>query len=240
MKQPKWIIPSYNLRFLSLEDWEKINYYKNKAAFLDSDQDLDIESFLKFPGFVFSKGEENWTKYAKFYSENLKNKITAPRGNLLNKQTSIPIIVCGLAPGYSEFSKGEPKWLLGPSSKLLHKMLTVLNIYPYFTNIYKNPFIKNKISSVDQISSFNLLENELSVIYNSLWTDYNYIDVITLGRYDEYDKFKEFIDGNPIRNKIRFINTYHPQYYIRNGMNETSEKVINEIKTIKFRLEGAL
>ncbi|MFA5025093.1 MAG: uracil-DNA glycosylase family protein [Candidatus Shapirobacteria bacterium] len=239
MKPSEWVIPSYNLKALSSDDWEKINYYKSKVLFLNNYKDLDVESFLKFPGFV-SDDEEKFKKYAKFYSDNLKNKTTAPRGNLLIKQSSIPVIVCGLAPGYSEFSKGEPKWLLGPSSKLLHKMLTVLNIYPYFTNLYKNPFIKNKINSADQINSFNLLENEFSVIYNHLWADYNYINVITLGRYDEYNEFKDFIDGSNIRSKLRFINTYHPQYYIRNGMNETSYKVVDEMESIKLRLEGAL
>ena len=236
MKLPKWIIPTYSLKVLSSEDWEKINYYKSKVLFLNNGKDLDVESFLKFPGFV-SDDEEKFSKYAKFYFDNLKNKTTTPRGNLITKQGSIPIIVCGLAPGYSELSRGEPKWLLGPSSRLLHKMLTILNIYPYFTNVYKFSFIKNKINTANQINSFNLLENELSIIYNHLWVDYNYINVITLGRYGEYDGFKRFIDGSPIRSRLRFINTYHPQYYIRNGMNETSDKVINEMESIRLKLE---
>lgn len=177
-----WTIPTYRLE--NLEEDDKQQILSLKSEFLD--EVLPTAIGLKFPGFCGNNGA-----YKEFYSEHLKGLFTPPRGNITSKYCII-----GYAPGWSAISFGEPKWLLGPSSETLHKVLLEFDIYPYFTNLFKEPFIENKA-----VYSQETLKNSLELLSEEL-AHLEIKKAIFLGKYSEYtdinfDGVQKFVKLHP-------------------------------------------
>jgi len=217
----------YELKDLKESDWTYIHKYRCSFAY---PEEYKLEQGLKFPGFILDRGNY-FNKYKEFINFIQKNfeysKLVSPRGNLSSKYWYIdkPAIICGIAPGYSNLSRNEPKWLLGPSSKILHKILYVLETYPYFTNIYKNSFIHNNTDAAkdeELDSSLRLLGEELDIIYNIYK---NNIVIITLGSYREYSGVLKYCKN---RNYFKVVNTYHPSYYLRNGVTSVNDPLVRK------------
>lgn len=215
---------AYKLSDLSDEDWTYINTYK--CTFQKTD-DYKLEQGLKFPGFIIDENAD-YDAFKKFSDKYfMAANVTSPRGNLGSKFRcdNNPVVVCGIAPGYSNLSRNEPKWLLGPSSKILHKMLYCLGIYPYFTNIYKTAFKENDTKNVGKKvldTSLKLLSVELNLLLSTLWKSANVVYIITLGKYSEYAAISSFSD------KLKVISTYHPSYYLRNGATSIDHELVKK------------
>jgi uracil-DNA glycosylase family 4 len=201
-----WTIPDYDLRYyLSRhEDVESIITLKTKVL----DDDLDVTTGVKFPGF---QGPN--TNYMNFYRQEFSSVFTPPRGNL-----NADIVVCGIAPGYSPYSFKEPKWLLGSSSKILHKLLIEHNVYPYFTNVFKKPFLNNEIRYVSEelLRAVDILYQEILLIAPK--------QVIFLGKYNEYSLISHRLTDT----KVSSLN--HPSYINRTNSYSTWSKRFGEIK----------
>ena len=228
---------SYDLNKLTEADWQYIT--KNKTIFLDYTGNEKLEFLLRFPGFLIDN-KSSVTTYKEFYNKNfVGGLIDPPRGNLSFDQSyEKPLILCGIAPGFSNLDRNAPKWLLGPSSKLIHKILYCLNKYPYFTNIFKAPFTNNNSNSAKSEYLENSLKNlnlELNIIYENFWKKTKSITVLTLGKYIEYTLMPKYIK---IPVEIRYINMYHPSYFLRKGIVSIEHPILKDIiRQTKEQLE---
>jgi uracil-DNA glycosylase family 4 len=195
MDSPYWQIPDYDLRHYLAHKEDKDKILQLKTCHIGDDVEVSVG--LKFPGF---HGINN--DYQTFYKDQLLNVHTAPRGNLVGDK-----MICGIAPGESQYSFGEPKWLLGPSSKILHQLLNECNIYPYFTNIFKKPFPKNivKYEWPTMRVMIQWFTKEVEIVKPKL--------VIFLGKYPEYG----IVHGQLFLRKIKFIQIAHPSAISRYG-----------------------
>lgn len=221
----------YTLSKMTAEDWTYVQSSKGTCQIIT--EDLRLEQAIRYPGFLLDSHRPE--EFSKFYEQYLKfDDLTIPRGNLSSKfitSSGNPLIVCGIAPGFSTYSSSEPKWLLGPSSKILHKMLYRLGICPYFTNIHKKSFEANNTDGADPIilnQAFKFLKLELETLYVSFFKKCNKIFILSLGKYKEYDKFRFFLAKNNkvLHDKIEFVSTYHPAYYLRNGIHSVDNEII--------------
>jgi len=188
-----WTIPSYKVSYYTdnVNDREKLLSLKREVLF----ERIPVEDGLKFPGF-FGENKDFFT----FYVDRLYNVFTSPRGNLIDGYAII-----GFAPGDSIQSFGEPKWLLGPSSQTLHRLLTEFEIYPYFTNVFKKPFRDNRpdYSHEELTEAIEVLLEELQL----LSTD----KIILLGKYSEYQSVIDLYKEKP----VKIIQIHHPSYVNR-------------------------
>jgi hypothetical protein len=146
--------------------------------------------------------------------------------------------VCGIAPGSHLLERGSSKWLLGPSSKLLHKILLSLRIYPYFTNIHKAEFDKNNSNSasIDVINkAIRILIEEINILIRTVWKNLDNIYIITLGKYSEYSLFEDSMNSS----KITFISTYHPSFYLHKNITSIENPVVQKaIASIRIRMRN--
>lgn len=184
------------------EDWHRIAGCKNTFTLFKDRQ----EEYIYYPGFVSDKKEiiKEYDKlvYSKFNNE----LIVPPRGNLCS---NLSHIVCGIKPGHfnSHLSKISISWLIGPSSKMLSKLLLDVDVYPYFTNVYKN---NNNI--------YGTIIDELEFLFNK----FSNVEIIFLGSYKEYDNIVSHFQS---KNKnIKYKKIWHPSYLIRAYTNEKYEK----------------
>jgi hypothetical protein len=187
-----WTIPSYNVKYYAEhpEDRDKILSLKNCFA----EEKMTVEEGLLFPGFCGTMTSPDLDRYDKF----LKNACTPPRGNYDGLYAII-----GIAPGYSEYSFGEPTMLLGPSSETLHRLLVKFDIYPYFTNIFKKAFEDNQpIYEVPDIDK-EIIYAELDILFPR--------EVIFLGSYRQYDFAKEYLK----KYGMEYHTIFHPSYVHR-------------------------
>jgi len=217
----------YSLSKLSEEEWKYILDKKSKVHIY---KDLDIKKYIRYPGFVC-----NSEKQAKSYIEHIYHKyfttvFTPPRGNI---STDLQYIVVGFAPGYSDLSRGESNWLLGPSSKILIELFVKFNIFPYFTNVFKSPFKNNKINYTSELldKSISILIDEIDFLFNTTTV----INLIFLGSYKEYDEVIKRLD-NPL---LKINKIWHPSYILRDNSklldyHERFKTIIDNSKEIRL------
>lgn len=166
---------------------------------------------LRFGGYAFSDDlfAQKYYEDVLMYYKNANKYIPLPRGNLSKFNNYIFV---GIKPGSYNLNMDfcGTAWLFGPSSKILNKFLIQLNIYPYFTNIFKSYF-----DNENEIIGTKSIINEIRII-TDLYEKYNKIEVkiVLMGNYTDYDIIRnEFKD-------LKFKNIWHPSYIIRN--NETN------------------
>ena len=193
---------TFDLNEITEDEWKYI--LENKRIAIKSNK-FDISN-LYYPGFVIDD-QEVFNKYLlNIYLKYYNNSFTPPRGNLTH---TVSTAIVGFAPGYSTLSRGESNWLLGPSTKLLLDIFFKQGIYPYFTNLFKDPFKDNKPNyTAEQLS-----EAEYKLIDELLFIDdeINAISVIFLGSYKEYNNVKNKLKEH----NINVYSIWHPSYVLR-------------------------
>jgi len=152
-----------------------------------------------YPGLTYTE-EEIIDRYCKYiHSLYPVNRCTLPRG-YVDHSTNM---VIGIAPGKSKLSFGESNWLFGPSSKILHEMLS-FDYRWYFTNVSKESFSNNKYDE-------SIICKYYSLILKELWF-FNKSKIIFLGNYDIYDKLIYDLSLSDRSLKIK-----HPAYFTYRG-----------------------
>ena len=221
---------SQNLTEITDDEWKLIEYQKHSFSISD---DPNI-SLLRYPGFIFSNVEAQHC-YTTIYKDFVDNNIYTPsRGNLSKNNNYIFI---GIRPGhvYAHLSKADTAWLFGPSSVLLHKLLTSLNIYPYFTNIYNEPnkpFDKN----------FKFIFKELVVlcyIYKIIY-GIKELNLIFMGNYEEYPLFINYAKNHNVIKQLRItlncLSVWHPGFLTRgyddNKLESWKNQILNKEKVL--------
>lgn len=236
---------SYTLSKVTKTDWSYINEETGNFAPVSSDIELRLEQALRYPGLLVDRKER--TNFQDFFDfERMNGPITVPRGNLSSLfrfKVKYPVIVCGIAPGFSTLSSSEPKWLLGPSSKILHKILYKLGFCPYFTNIYKKAFEANNLDGEDKEElklAIDKLSEEIRLLVSSYYSKEDRIFLIFLGKYAQYKVAEEAIRCTLGQNSDRIVSlkTYHPAYYLRNEIDSTDHPTVaKEIERLRREME---
>lgn len=184
------------------------------AYVLKEPSNSDNSKNLHYVGFYINSIDAVKKYNEKVYQPYLNARInTPPRGNLSSNND---IVVLGIKPGswQAHLSPVESSWIFGPSSKMLHKLLRVFNLYPYFTNVYKSHYDENNM----QLQS---IYNELLVLAGiyKLYYQKNELNVICLGSYPEYlslaTKFREEAKLQKLNMKLNFYKIWHPSYLLR-------------------------
>lgn len=131
-----------NPKLYTDKEWSIIKQNKNIILQLTKNiakkHHLDL---LFFTGFYFIEhfNISILNEYISLYVQYFKDLFSPPKGNLAPS-----IIFIGERPGErNQHIKVESNWTFGPSSYLLHHLCFDLNIYPYFTNLFKQA--RNKI-----------------------------------------------------------------------------------------------
>lgn len=204
-----YLVEEYSLG--KIKNWKLIDNAK-KSYLIHDNPSINL---IRFPGLVFNK-VSNAAFYEAYY-DTLKC-FTPPRGNLANN-----IIFVGIKPGNYQLKMlnnndvSESAWLLGPSSKLLNVVLQRLNIYPYFTNVYKthdqeeNGDISDIITELSFISMFH---DKLKIIF--------------MGGYKEYDEIIKKISPTFECHRI-----WHPSYILRTGKKNLNTWICNIQKCLQ-------
>lgn len=194
-------------------DYTYLNILKNR--FISPEYMIDVWEGIRFPGLYGDNSD-----YKNLYANEFNNQkvFCAPRGNIQKHN----YVVMGIAPGPAEDSEilREPMWLFGNSSSTLHKLLRANDIYPYFTDVLKEPFkdkdgnytTRRPYSNKQALSYlkpyYDVLTQELAILEPSV--------VIILGKGSRYEADYEFIkswldDMNTIKpNLFNWVNIEHP------------------------------
>lgn len=181
---------------------------------LKTPMSFDNSKNLHFVGFYFDNIDAVKKYDAKVYQPYLEKGInTPPRGNLSSNND---VIFLGIKPGswQAHLSPVESSWIFGPSSKMLHKLIRVFNLYPYFTNIYKSHYDESNM----QLQS---IYNELLIIaaINALYYKKFELTVVCLGSYPEYaslaNRFKDDSKLQKLNFTMNFYKIWHPSYLLR-------------------------
>lgn len=190
---------------------------------LETPNPLNNSKNLQYVGFHFDNAKAVEKYYEKVYLPYQVEKInTPPRGNLSSTNA---IIILGIKPGswQAHLSPVESSWIFGPSSKMLHRLLRIFDIYPYFTNVYKSYYDESNM----QLKS---IYNELVVIAAIYGLCYNKTDlsVVCLGSYKEYvslaDRFKNDTTLKKLNFKLNFYRIWHPAFLLRAFTEENFKK----------------
>lgn len=171
-----------------------------------------------YPGFT----SEDFQRVDEYFNNvydsqfNGRDKVISPRGYIGNDS----IIIVGIAPGVSDLSYGESNLLHGPSSKLLHSMLTY-DYRWYFTNVYKRPFPGNRYDEQTVFKDMFEFISELDFFGDSA-------KYVFLGNYSIFDGI---IEEYRLKNYIR---VFHPSYLLRTSHHvvEATAKRISEFSKI--------
>ena len=214
MIEPDWVVPYDTAEEFEENDWLMLEKYRSKVIRIDHHQKINIEKFNKYPGFLIDdiNIKHLYLYQAGIYRKYLRlNFYSLPRGNLTfdNK-----IIVLGFAPGWNTIRRQESHWLLGPSSKILQKLLNDLKIYPYYTNLFKKALIYNKEYSYELKDAQIDLLDELMLLKRYFKFD----KILVLGKYKEYD-----VVLNKIKKLYNIIQIWHPSYIVRNNYKNYNE-----------------
>lgn len=197
-----------------IKNWDGIKMACD-SVFVNDDPCID---HLRFPGLVVSS-INNYHYYVQEFLSSILSapNIIQPRGNL-TKKSKYAFIGIRPGPGSPKYEAGTA-WLFGPSSRMLHKLLTGLGIYPYFTNVYK-AHTSHVSPEVEREYSINLFIREILTIDEMC----DNISLIFMGNYDEYDEIISKLDGKFDCSKI-----WHPSYLIRAFTEEKFNKWRNQL-----------
>ena len=198
----------YNLSRIKEEDWIGINGCKHTFVIDVGEQ----QKYIQYPGFATDEKEIIREYNTRVYSKlNYINEFTPPRGNLFS---GLSHIVCGYKPGhfYQHLSRYETSWLIGPSSKMLHRLLFDVGVYPYFTNVYKNHDLK-----------FGDILTELEFFIDV----FPEAEIVFLGSYEEYSRIVYHFSSKD--KKIKYKQVWHPAYLLRVFTNEKYERWRNNL-----------
>lgn len=202
----------YKLKDVSEKEKKFVLSHKGIAVSI-SEFSEDVKKTLVLRGpCIFYESSQIAQKYIDEVYSNFKDSFTPPRGFVGDNVC----IICGIAPGYSKLSFSEPKWLYGPSSELLHKML-VFNWRWYFTNVCKEPFNENEYDDNKAREWASSLVMELLFFQKNVKNS----KLVFLGTYPIYMKIKELI-------LIPSISIYHPSYLLKSPSKIQIEK--NKLK----------
>lgn len=195
------IISSPNQTTLTDKEWDIIK--DQKPSYIISDN-CDIK-YMLYPGLIFSN-EDARKLYEPIFKSFVESGANTPaRGNLSKNNNFIFI---GIRPGhtYAHLCKTETAWIFGPSSKLLQKLCSSLNIFPYFTNVY-NDYRKSFNKDL------NFIVRELTTISNIYKNVYgiNELNFVYMGSYAEYESLKRYDFGIKVNNH----SIWHPAYLAR-------------------------
>jgi len=175
----------------------------------------DINSFLlldennlmllRYAGYAFSDTDFAFQYYEKVTAQYKTTYLPLPRGNLSKFNSYIFV---GIKPGSykTDFNICGTAWLFGPSSEVLNKFLIELKIYPYFTNVYKSYFDEEN-KNIDNI----VIEIECIRDLYEKYNDDVELQIVTMGKYPEYDLLKEKFKN------LKFKNIWHPSYILKNN-----------------------
>ncbi|MFW6281323.1 MAG: uracil-DNA glycosylase family protein [bacterium] len=209
-KEKIHLISDFNLK--KLQD-EELNILENQKQSYIIDNKGHPKLF-RWPGFTFTS-EKAMKSYKKIHDRFIQENIyVPPRGNLSIKSNYIFI---GIKPGMShpDITKGNMAFL-GPSGRILYKLLTKENIYPYITNVFKSPYS-------DGERNFEFIIKELLVIFYIFEKIYkkNNLNLVFLGSYEDYStlvgKLAESKSFNENFNiQLKCFSIWHPAYLVRN------------------------
>lgn len=203
-------IPS--MKFSALSDSDKFQIENFRSRYILSDFGNLTE--LLFPGFVFSHpmAAVGFDKF--IFSPYEEMKITnTPRGNLSKKSDTF---IFGIQPGHNfDYNFNERlscAWDFGPSTKMLMKLLSSTNVYPYFSNVYHTSEIANT-------KNISYTYREITCIirmHRQLYKTNHTLKFIFLGNYEEYyrivNQYKSEWRKYP---NIVFARIFHPSYVSR-------------------------
>lgn len=223
-------VSNFNLKKIHKEELNTLEFQK-QTYFISNKTKPDL---FKWPGFTFTS--ENAVKaYEKIHDRFLKENIyVPPRGNL---SIDNDYIFIGIKPGMShpDIIKGNMAFL-GPSGRILYKLLKEENIYPYITNVFKSPYSNGE-------KSFEFIIKELLVLFYIFEKIYKKkkINLVFLGSYEDYstlvgklDESKSFNDNFKIQ--IDCFSIWHPGYLVRgydeNKINNWREQLYNKNKKV--------
>lgn len=201
----QWVELEENTKAIVVNDNDVVPFYQKEKRFLDE--------CLKYPGWIFSNDEARNFYYSKVIEFIQKRTENFPRGNLTK---DLKYIIIGHAPSDFFTIKHETNWLVGYGSQLLQRLMYESNIYPYFTNLWKTPFVNNRETAYPENEAINELCYEIELIYQMRRDFYqigNKLDCILLGNYFNYydNTFKNLFNN--------VIQIYHPAYIMRFGNN---------------------
>jgi hypothetical protein len=228
-----WQIPKTSLQYYERDDEDRNWIMATKKLFVPSRCIVEPGEGIRFPGLW---GDNK--PFEDFYEQTLSSVFCSPRGNT----TEHGFVVLGIAPGWAKFSEKyhEPMWLLGPSSRVLHNILghDKIRIYPYFTDVFKEPFKDEDGKYINKIpqryrlhpeydslfgASIAILKEEISVLSPRL--------VILLGKGIDYkgvyDQVRTILDEKNQSNPSLFkhVTINHP-----NSHGLTLEERVREVE----------
>ncbi|MFW6002117.1 MAG: hypothetical protein ACOCQD_02150 [archaeon] len=230
-KEDAFFIKNYHLPRINENEWRNIYYYID-TYFIDDNINKEVQ-YLRYPGFSFSNDEAANYYYNNHYKY-LKEKevYTYPRGNMTRSSNSM---IIGIQPGkfYEKYlgASAESAWLIGPSSEMLHSFCNKLNLYSYYTNIYSSRFDKQNYDFRNILNEIKTIKYIKQNIYNE-----NFMVIIFLGSYKEYDSLVRRIEGEGINEDFEIIayRVWHPSYLLRAYSQEKFNKWVKNI--LKTRL----
>lgn len=179
-----------------IDQWEEIKKSCTSAVIKENPE----INYLRFPGLTLTTHGDYlcYIMSRSFFYPFSKSSLIYPRGNI-TQNSKYAFIGIRPGPGSPKYEAGT-SWLFGPSSRILHKLLYDLDIYPYFTNIYKYPDIQDRKFFIDSFIQEILTVNHIC----------DKITLVFMGNYDEYEEVIDRLDG-----KIDHIKIWHPSYLLR-------------------------
>lgn len=160
------------------------------------------ESWARFPG-VSGVSYDKLSKLRELFAEwqvPIVDKVSTPKTAPIYPRGYVDskVVICGIAPGYTEDPYYEAAWLLGPSSRTLAK--AIQDRLVYFTNVSKQPFVRNVYSESTAAEWLESASREIQAINPSL--------VIFLGKFDIYASLT-------LPEAVSVMHVAHPSYINR-------------------------
>ena len=205
----------YDLKKVSEEEKSFVKDNKKTLLLLPEDESLRSLLILKYPGLVYTDNIMAYKYLEKIYNQLYSTVMTPPRGFIDKSST----IVIGIAPGFSMQSFGESNWQYGPSSKMLHELLSFDYRY-YFTNVCKEYFFKNLYN-----------EKMVKQYYPDILKELQFFEgqrILFLGSYPIYEKLINELEP---KDYLQVIHPSATRYLRTSQIVELKEKIKNFIQS---------
>lgn len=192
-------------------DWVAISESVGTGVVSDLSHDYSSPLF-RYPGFVFSSSAALARYNSDVYSTLGYNSVaTPPRGNLTKDNR---YLFFGIKPGPGAVnSVSESSWLFGPSTTILYGFLEKLNLFPYFSNVYKD-WNAPKESLELSINSTLTEILQIKSMYEDIYGVSDPLRIVFMGKYPEFD-FIENILNKKCKKQFQVIRIWHPSYILR-------------------------